>query len=496
MTQGKHILFPALNAFLAALLAGCPPLETPDLSPRPAPGEQHLLRLAHITDPQIVDEESPARSVRTEDVISVSWRPQEAWAVHTLDATLQRINAINAAGPPVDFVLMTGDLIDLAQYNELQWFVDTMDGKVVTVDSGALDGLDRHPDPAINPKLPYSAAGLDPSIPWYTCYGNHDGLAVGNFPIDRTAPRPAEWFAPLLPIAAEAMGFHLIDPAWDFMLPTADVSPAVILGGGPPLAPGSQQVDLSALEAGPIPPDPARRFLSPRDFVALHLASSGRPAGHGFTRRALTRGETWYSARPIPGAPLRLIVFDTVASGPHYGLPLFYGALLREHFETFVVPELEAAHRAGDWVILASHHPSVEFSLPFPGQTVSTEEFRAALAKYPGVLMHLVGHTHRNHASIIPGANPYLEIETGAIIDYPQEGRILDVFIAADGESARVESRMFSHAENPTTQSAESYRRARIDWGLRKLEPAATGRTRPDAPGSPGDRAFTVTLRR
>ena len=29
-------------------------------------------------------------------------------------------------------------------------------------------------------RRPFTAAGLN--IPWYTCFGNHDGLAQGNFP--------------------------------------------------------------------------------------------------------------------------------------------------------------------------------------------------------------------------------------------------------------------------------------------------------------------------
>ena len=447
--------------------------------------------------PQIVDEESPARSVRTDDLIAVSWRPQEAYSIHTLDATLQRINAIHESGKakdrPVAFVLMTGDVIDLAQFNELQWFLDTMDGKTVTPDSGALDGPARSDNDALNPKLPYDATGLDPEIPWYTCYGNHDGLATGNFPIDRDLPNPEDWFAPLLPIVADTIGYHRLDPAWDFMLPTADLSPAVVLGSGPPLRPGTRQIDLDALAAGPIEPDPARRFLSKRDFIARHLASTGTPLGHGFTQRSLARGETWYSTRPVPNVPVRLIVFDTVASGPHYGLPLFYGALLREHLEEFILPELEMTEAASEWVILASHHPSADFSLPFPAETVGTEEFRAAVSRFPNVVAHLAGHTHRNRARIVAGTYPYLEIETGAIIDYPQEGRVLDLFIEPDGASIRVESTMFSHAEAPTTFSAESYRRALIDAGLRKRSGTEEAE---DPAGTAGDRDASWRLQR
>lgn len=507
--SNRNAIVWSMAALLAVALAGCPALETPDLSPQPDATGTHLVRLAHISDIHILDEESPARSVRTDDLINVSWRPQESYSVQTLDATLQRINAIHAEGRtadrPVDFVLATGDLTDLAQHNELAWFLATMDGKMVTPDSGVLDGADRPLPDAINPKLPYNAVGLDPAIPWYTCYGNHDGLATGNFPINRDLPNPQDWFAPLFPIVADVIGFHALDPLWNSMLPTADLSPAALSGRGPILLPDSQQIDLAALEAGPIEPDPARRFLSSRDFIQQHLASSTPPRGHGLTRRSLARNETWYTARPVPNVPLRLIVFDTVAAGPYYGLPLYYGALSREHLENFIIPALGAATAAGEWIILASHHPSEDFSLPFPADTVSTAEFRALLSSYPGVVLHLAGHTHRNHASVIPGAYPYLEIETGAIIDYPQEGRILDLFLEDGGDTIRVESRMFSHADAPTAFSAESYRRARIDALTRKIEPATKGEAAHphegmgvtgDPRGTNADRDFSFRLAR
>lgn len=493
-----------MAALALLLLPGCPVpvLETPDLTPRPEAGDTHLLRLVHISDPQIVDEESPARSVRTDDLISVSWRPQETFAVHTLDATLQRINTIHtegeADGRPVDFVLITGDLTDLAQQNELQWFLDTMDGKTVTPDSGDADGTLLPVPDELNPKLPYAAMGLSPAIPWYTCFGNHDGLATGNFTINRDAPRPEDWFAPLLAPVAAIIGLRSQDPPVDFMLPTSDQSPAVIRGDGVPLRPDSQQLDLEALVAGPITPDPARRFLSKRDFIAMHLGSTTPPVGHGFTRRSLAREQTFYSVRPVPDVPLRLIVFDTVAAVPNVGLPLFYGALTREHFEGFIIPQLKSATERGEWIVLASHHPSVDYSIPFPSETVSTEEFRNVVSQYSGVLLHLVGHTHRNHAVVIPGTYPYLEIETDAIIDYPQEGRILDLIVERGGGTIRIESTMFSHMDAPTAFSAESYRRARLEAGILALS-APSGKS-DEATGNPGgmpkDRDFVVRLPR
>lgn len=496
---------PGFLLFTIALLlmSGCPRPVGSELDPRPGSGDTHLIRMVHISDTQIVDEESPARSVRTESLIAPSWRPQEALGIHTLDATLQRINALNAAGKslgrPVDFVLMTGDLCDLAQENELKWFMDTMDGNEVTVDSGARDGDLRGVPEDINPKLPYAAQGLDAEIPWYTCYGNHDGLATGNFFIDQRAPDEEEWFAPLFPFVADAMGFHAIDTDWNYMLPTASVSPARITGSGPPTLLNGTILNLNALEAGPIVADPGRRFLSRRSFIEAHLDSTSLPRGHGYSDASRAREEVWYSVRPMPDVPLRLIVFNSVATGEHDKLPLYYGVLTREHFESFLIPELEAAQAAGEWVIVASHHPSDDFNVPYPGPKVSTREFRQTLARYPNVVLHLAGHIHQNRARVISGAHSYIEIETGSIIDYPQEGRMLDLFVEAGGEAIRIESRMFSHAEAPTTFSAESYRLAEIDFGVRDAKARAKSEGKSglgDPRGQTLDRDFTVRLAR
>jgi len=113
-------------------------------------------------------------------------------------------------------------------------------------------------------------------------------------------------------------------------------------------------------------------------------------------------------------------------------------------------------------VIVATHHPSADFDLPYFGEKVGTQKFREFLATRPNVIAHICGHTHRNFVRRIEGANPYYEIETGSIIDYPQEARILDIYYDAETGMVRLKSQMISHMENPTRLSAESFRRSEI----------------------------------
>lgn len=451
------------------LLSACP---APPLVPGtlPSPSEalgEHWLRFAHISDTQLADEESPARAVRTDALISASWRPQEAYGVATLDATLRVINARHAAGKalglPVDFTVVTGDLCDLAESNELRWFIDTMDGKLVRTDTGAADGAGRTAEDADNPKLPYQAEGLSPEIPWYTVIGNHDALAVGNFPVDTRSNSPALYSAPLLGPVAALIGLHDIDRKLNAFYPVAGLSPAVITGQGPLVDVATEQIDRGALHAGKIAPDNGRHFLSREEFESEHFNTTTQPPGHGFGAVANPRGYAFYTFRPKAEVPVRFIAFDTVPLHAPGGFPAFYGVLPREEFEQDLKPAIAAAKAAGEFVILCSHHPSEDFSLPYPARKVDAQEFRAYLSAQPNVIAHLCGHTHVNRIHRVEGKFPYFEIETGAIIDYPQEGRMFDVYFNAATGVATLTAEMFGHMESPTRLSAESYRRSVID---------------------------------
>lgn len=459
-------------ALLCFPLVSCPPTgpDTTDLDPigpapdPMAPGEL-LLRFVQISDTQVVDEESPARAVRGDFLIDVAWRPQEAYVPQTLDAVIQNINAIHVAkaGPPIDFLIATGDLADNAQHNELRWFIDTMDGQMVLPDSGLPDGADRPVAAELNPKLAFQATGLAADIPWYTVYGNHDALSVGVFGIARIGDDPAHWIAPQLNIVAGVLGLFSMFPPRSFLAPTIAQSPAILTGDSDRADPDTLQLPLLQLRAGGIDSDVDRHYLNRHMFIEEHFSSTTAPAGHGFTESNRQGGTTYYATVPKAGVAVRLIVMDTVAPNPPFGLPADFGVLTRDQFESFVKPEIESAQAAGEFAIIASHHPSEDFDSLYFVDKVGTAEFRAFLSAQPNVIAHICGHEHRHHVLHVDGPFPYLEIETASIVDFPQEGRLLDVFYDEPTETLRLESTIIGHIDNPTTLSAESHRRSEID---------------------------------
>jgi hypothetical protein len=455
----RHLI--TCSCFLPLFVSGCAEPVTLDPPSGAQSGEAHWLRFAHITDVHIVDEESPARVIRMEAVDQAAWRPQEAYAAHVLDATVQRLNELHEAGErPVDFLLVTGDLVDTGQYNELAWFLDVMEGRGLRVDSGSWDGVNRTEDPEDNPKLPFQATGLHPDIPWYAVLGNHDILANGLFGVNKEESSPLLWTASLHPLAADLAGFHALDLFQDEMWPLDMKSPAVVTGDGPPLLADNVQLDRDALVAGFIVPDADRHYLSPDLIMTMLNETDSAPQGHGFGGKDLN-----YTVRPVAGAPLRIVALNTSALEPPDGAMVHYGVLERATFDDFFKPAVQRARLMGELVIVVSHHPSEDFDSAYP-DTVKALEFRNFMTSQTHVVAHVVGHKHIEQTLEISGVHSYVEILSPSLIEAPQEGRIFDLYYHEGNREARIEAAILSHMDAPTRLSSESHRLAELDEPL------------------------------
>jgi 3',5'-cyclic AMP phosphodiesterase CpdA len=141
--------------------------------------EETLLTFFSITDVHITDKESPAQipgdamDGRPDGAFGTantsSYSPVIMSTTQVLDAAVQTINALHAQ-TPFDFGIALGDAINNTQYNELRWYIDVLDGKMITPSSGAHRGAK-----SIDYQKSFKAAGLDKSIPWYqvTSDGNN-----------------------------------------------------------------------------------------------------------------------------------------------------------------------------------------------------------------------------------------------------------------------------------------------------------------------------------
>ena len=392
-----------------------------------------LARIAHISDMQLIDEESPARLAGFSGFTRSAWRPYEAYSTQLFDGILRTVNNIHASGRRIDFLVLTGDSCDNAQRNELDWLTGVFDGENIDPLTGPDDrASEAKPDALLDPHAVFQAQGLYrdgvhgglPSIPWYCVFGNHDVYSIGIFPFSeplfgpRTALLPLE-FRPdiLLPGELNPVGFIAYGP----------VSPA---HPGPPSTLGFPTL---------IEPNPQRAFYTRREFIREMFETAGGPPGHGFADAET--GPSWYSVSPAPG--LRLIGLDTC--DPAHQIPgflYFDGSILDEQL-SFLRSELAAAQERGELAIVASHHPSASLRAIY-GTAVIGSEFREVLNSFPNVILHLAGHTHRNRVSDRGG---YLEIETASTLDLPQEGRLVEIWQSGDDGAIAIAYEVFSHLD-------------------------------------------------
>jgi 3',5'-cyclic AMP phosphodiesterase CpdA len=401
---------------------GEPLRDRTDLARTARPGRT-LATLAVLTDAHVRDEESPARVPfldRLGGAFSSTFRPQETLSAQVLDAA---VRSVDAARP--DAVLVTGDLIDNAQANELALARTVLDGGVARPDSGApgYQGVQEasDPDPAyyrpdVDPprhrglldaaQRPFRAVGL--RAPWYPVPGNHDLLLAGEL-----ARTPST--------EAVAVGDErLVQPDAGLDVPRSEnaLTPQLVdrvLSGGLP----GRTVHIA--------PDPARRELDPAQAVAGLRAASG----HGGS------GARMDDAFDV-GAGVRVIALDTVRRD------VGSSGVLAPAQVRWLRGQLAAAGTRR--VIVVSHQPLTSVA---GGQAVLD-----ALDGDPHVIAALAGDTHHNRiVARQSAAGGYWLVQTTALADYPQQARVLRVRETAGGGTV-IETWMLDTAPDPLADTA------------------------------------------
>lgn len=313
----------------------------------PLDGYTLLARIAHVTDPHLVDEESPARFAGAGDIVSSAWRPYEAYSTQLLDGTIRTVNRIHASGRLIDFLMLTGDVCDNAQQNELAWLLDVFDGNRVNPLTGPDDrSPEDRPTSLLDPHAAFTAQGLYQrdthgdlaSIPWYSVLGNHDRFSIGVFAIQQDFWGHRTAGLPLLHRPGVFLP-HVLDPLGWFA--HGHVTPA---NPGP----------VSLLDTPDyVAPNANRRFFNRQEFIEAMFATVTGPDGHGFD--ASNRTRAYYSVSPLPG--LRLIGLDTCEPAQEVeGFPYQDGAVSATQV-AFLRSELATAQttrRTGDRGIASS----------------------------------------------------------------------------------------------------------------------------------------------
>ena len=187
-----------------------------------------LCTFIHLSDIHICDAASPARLEFLDRIADPdnpmsafvpyigTYRAQEFLTTQVFEAMIESANKIQSApltGAPIDAVVITGDVTDNAQTNELTWYKTILDGGLVEPKSGDPERSEAshssnadlydihyyHPDgpptgmPADRPhtlhdfphfkgvlaasEKPFTARGIQHK--WLAVHGNHDALLQG-----------------------------------------------------------------------------------------------------------------------------------------------------------------------------------------------------------------------------------------------------------------------------------------------------------------------------
>ncbi|MFH8785081.1 TIGR03767 family metallophosphoesterase [Streptomyces roseoverticillatus] len=402
-----------------------------------------LASFVQFTDLHLTDVQHPLRYEFFRAGEPGAWRPHEALTLPGVVSLIERVNRLRhgpATGSPLSFVITTGDNGDENAKIEAEWFLTAMSGGRMTPNTGDprhYEGVQNsglklfwQPESAVRdqdkqagyPRIPgYLAAatrqvnspGLN--IPWYSTYGNHDGLSGGCYPAAGTFIAEAATGNKKLQIVSAAQAKWLME------------------GESKGVDPKGKRIEEllkeHKKEMRTVTADPRRVPLTARQYVAAHLDPryKGRgPVGHGYTRENLDSGNLYYSFKisdKVIGISL-----DTTDPGGHYQGSLGTGQLrwLERTLKRY----------EDKYALVFSHHPSWSMDNLTPDPAHPGEdrhdgnELIAVLQDHSNVLAWINGHSHRNR---IRPRGTFWEIATASHVDYPQLARVIEVADNHDG---------------------------------------------------------------
>jgi hypothetical protein len=390
---------------------------------------------------------------------------------------------------------------------------------------------------------PFLPVGFDTKVPWYTAFGNHDGLVQGNQPRNPFFDAIAQGCVKIVDLQSTTVEF------------IRDAAEGGFTPGELQEAFQRIQQDIAAIAQNPgnfpglsttVPSDPRRHLLRKREWIEQHFVTSGTPVGHGFGAENLITGQGNYSFEPRPN--LRFIALDTVAENGGDR-----GNLDDAQFQ-WIHEQLQAAERNRQYAVLFGHHsietmdqlpvspfppgdqggnndPNVHFgdrsqaeatSRPCTVQDPNTppppsETLKCLLLRHPSAIAFVNGHEHNNRVRPFgrPQGQPqnqlqggFWQINTASHMDWPQQSRLIDIVDTLDGNLS-IFGVVLDHGapSNPGGAPAPRDGQGRAGDSVRRLASIARELSfndpdsdngedeRPDARGGEGDRNVELRIR-
>lgn len=421
-----------------------------------AQSRRSLAYIGHFSDIHITDAQTPGRLepliAITAEFIDAS-RPQDTMTTNVLAqmvSTMRKAAYSPVTGAPMTAAVNTGDAADSRAGTELEWYITILDGGKIVPNSGkanVYEGVQAWEDatyvyqpgfPNLDEYGPYGfptlPTMLDKAVsqtvvseglpcPWYTTYGNHDTLFMGNIQVE---PGLEAWAvgnrkASLWPAATSQMvnWWAQNTSAFQQLLMRARSA-------------WGQNQGVYTVTA-----DPRRKQFDQIGFMQAHLDSPAAPGpvGHGFTQANVDNNQTYWKADLTPY--LRIFGLDTcnqIAGAD--------GAVPQDQFD-WLQSNLQQAQQENVLCLVLSHHNSYtleNIAEPAIGPSqnlIHAEEFINMLWQYPNMIAWVNGHTHINTIVAHPNPNKpgqgFWEVTTASCVDYPQQQQLIEFVDNQDG---------------------------------------------------------------
>ena len=436
-----------------------------------------LLNFFAMTDIHLTDKEAPNQLIWLQQSLpgyagqnSSIYSGVMLYTPQVFDAAIQTANALHKKNP-FDFFISLGDVCNTSMYNELRWYLDIIDGKVITPSSGDHRGAD-----SIDYQKPFQAAGLDKSIPFYQTLGNHDHFMIGSFPVyesglDGSYISDTVWsvsnklLTPVPTFPANINKNNINDPDARFYQGVIDgttrygtISKSGAVGsyGTPPK----------------VVADPNRRSLHRTEWIQEFFNTATSPVGHGFNLVASNpnlglvpanerAGFACYSFVPKSNVPLKVIVLDDTQREDDGSVDIHGHGFLDATRWAWLQAELADGQAANQLMIIAAHIPiavvnpgtELEWWLggydavtnPFGDRSTTTKnactlkELVDTLQNTTNLLMWIAGHRHVNHVKAFVSPDPvnapekgFWQVESSSLRDFPQQFRTFEIYLNSD----------------------------------------------------------------
>lgn len=357
-----------------------------------------------------------------------AYSPVMLYSTQVLDASVRTANALHRL-MPFDFALSLGDAVNNAQYNELRWFIDIMDGSTNIVPSSGAHLGSTH----IDYQMSFAAPGLNPEIPWYQVLGNHDHFWAGTIVTTEYLQQSYTNNQILLFGDLVADGIN----SRSYFMGTVDgsTSNGTIIGVGPV----ADFVVNGVTNTPTVVADPNRYGLTSATWMNEFFNTTSEPVGHGFSPENVTSNFACYSFVPKENVPLKIIVLDDTITEEaldfENGNPGAVGYLDAARLD-WLTHELDEGQANNQLMIIAAHIPIELIGLG--GKGISATRLLETLHEYPNLILWVTGHLHRNvikaHPSLVPESPEYgfWEVGNPSLKDFPQQFRTFEILRNTD----------------------------------------------------------------